>query len=166
MFESHTVESAPATARPAMEAVADKLGGVPPVVARLANAPHLLNTFLAASAAVEQCSLPAIAREVVIMMVAVRNGCEVCVGIHGSTLRRLGRADVVDTLVAGGELAEPDLAAVQRFVRQVYDTTGQVTDDDLAAFFAAGYTQENALDVVHAIGVYTMSTFANRMVGG
>ena len=164
MFPAHTIDSAPG-AHEAMLGVQRKFGGIPPVVARLANAPHLLNTFLVSSAAVEASSLPPIAREVVIMMVAVRNDCEVCIGIHSSALRRLGREDLTDALMAGRELTEPELAAVQRFVHRIYETSGQVGDADLAAFRSGGYSPENALDIVLAIGVYTMSTFANRMVG-
>src|SRR5690625_1613421 len=103
MFPAHTIDSAPG-AHEAMLGVQRKFGGIPPVVARLANAPHLLNTFLVSSAAVEASSLPPIAREVVIMMVAVRNDCEVCIGIHSSVLRRLGREDLADALMAGREL--------------------------------------------------------------
>jgi hypothetical protein len=50
------------------------------------------------------------------------------------------------------------------FMLRVYATTGDVPDDELAEFIAAGYTKRNALEVVLGIGTYTMSTFANRLV--
>ena len=38
-----------------------------------------------------------------------------------------------------------------------------VGDDALRALLAAGYTRQNALEVVLGIGTYTMSTLANRL---
>ena len=35
-------------------------------------------------------------------------------------------------------------------------------DDDWRAFDAAGFGEEQALDVVLGVGVYVLSTFANR----
>ena len=40
-----------------------------------------------------------------------------------------------------------------------------VGDDALRALLAAGYTRQNALEVVLGIGTYTMSTLANRLTG-
>jgi alkylhydroperoxidase family enzyme len=48
---------------------------------------------------------------------------------------------------------------------RVLDTAGDVGDDALRAFLAAGYTRQNALEVVLGIGTYTMSTPANRLTG-
>jgi alkylhydroperoxidase family enzyme len=45
----------------------------------------------------------------------------------------------------------------------VLASAGAVDDQQLAAFFARGYTAQNALEVVLGIGAYTMSTLANRM---
>jgi len=38
-----------------------------------------------------------------------------------------------------------------------------VSDAELDAFLAHGYTRQNALEVVLGIGTYTVSTFANRL---
>jgi alkylhydroperoxidase family enzyme len=43
-------------------------------------------------------------------------------------------------------------------------TTGEVPEEEIKEFLAAGFTTRNALEVVLGIGTYTMSTFANRLV--
>jgi alkylhydroperoxidase family enzyme len=98
------------------------------------------------------------------MTVAVRNGCQTCVSIHGSTLGRLGRPDLVAPLRESADLPDPELEAVRVFVHRVLDQAGEVSEEELDGFLAAGYTPANVLEVVFGIGVYTMSTFANRLL--
>ena len=50
------------------------------------------------------------------------------------------------------------------FTLRVLDTAGDVGEPALRAFLAAGYTAQNALEIVLGIGTYTLSTLANRLV--
>ncbi|MFD9910182.1 carboxymuconolactone decarboxylase family protein [Streptomyces sp. NPDC059063] len=167
MFTSHTTETAPAASRPAMEGVTRAFGRLPDAVGRLAESPELLTGFLEMSEKFERTTLDPLARETVIMAVAVRNDCHVCVALHTGKLRALG-ADtaLVTALRAGHELPADHarLEAVRRFALRVLDTAGGVDDADLTAFLDHGYTRRNALEVVLGIGAYTMSTLANRLV--
>ncbi|MFF8832400.1 carboxymuconolactone decarboxylase family protein [Streptomyces sp. NPDC015131] len=165
MFTDHTLASAPPASRPVMEAVAARSGGhLPPAVARMAASPELLEGFMSLTALFDRTTLDPLSRETVIMTVAARNGCQVCVDLHTRKLRALG-ADpaVVTALRDGTPLPDERLAAVRRFVEAAYATTGEVADEDLANFLAHDYTERNALEVVMGIGTYTMSTFANRL---
>jgi len=164
LFPTHTPESAPEAARPALLATLAEWGTLPTAAARLANSPELLNGFLAASSAFEHSSLDRTAQEVVIMVVAVRNGCRVCIGIHSARLRQLGHAELITPLRDQSALADPALEAVRVFTTRLLETTGEVPDEQVQEFLAAGYTQQNALEIVFGIGAYTMSTFANRLV--
>ncbi|WP_198944185.1 carboxymuconolactone decarboxylase family protein [Streptomyces sp. CB03234] len=148
-----------------MEAVSRRTGGrLPSAVARMAASPELLEGFMTLTAMFDRTTLDPIARETVVMAVATRNGCQVCVDLHTRKLRTLGAgADVIAALREGTPLPDERLEAVRRFVGAVYATTGEVSDEDLAAFLAHGYTERNALEVVMGIGTYTMSTLANRL---
>jgi AhpD family alkylhydroperoxidase len=148
-----------------MAATAKKFGGhVPAAVARLATSPELLNGFLKLNAIFESTTLPALDREVLIMTVAARNGCHLCVAMHTASLHGLAAApELVAALRAQSPLPSPQLEALRRFVLTVMDTTGDVPSDALEAFTRAGYTPRNALEVVLGIGTYTLSTFANRL---
>lgn len=164
MFTEHTVESAPAASRAAMERTAAAFGKTPSAVALLAESPELLNGFLELSASFERSTLEPVAREVVIMTVAVRNDCHICVTMHTAKLRKLGAGtDLIAALRQGEALSDERLEAVRQFTLEVLATAGGVGDDDLKAFLAHGYTERNALEVVMGIGTYTMSTLANRL---
>jgi AhpD family alkylhydroperoxidase len=164
LFADHTVETAPEAARRTLAATEKKLGYLPVAVARLAEAPQLLDGFLKLSAMFETTSLDPVARETVIMTMATRNRCHLCVAMHTAALHRLG-ADpaLVTALREDTPLPDEKLRALRDFTLTALATTGEVPDADLAAFVAAGYTARQALEVVLGIGAYTLSTFANRL---
>ncbi|MEK8142745.1 carboxymuconolactone decarboxylase family protein [Streptomyces sp. M10(2022)] len=152
-----------------MEAVAKKQGGhIPAAVARLAGSPELLNGFLGVSAAFESSTLDPLSREVLVMTVATRNSCHICVAMHTARLTSLG-ADpaLVKALRSADPLPLPDerLEGVRLFTLAVIASAGAVDDKTLQDFLSHGYTPRNALEVVLGIGAYTMSTLANRMTG-
>ena len=164
MFPDHTIESAPAASRPAMEATAKQMGYLPAAVARLASSPELLNGFLKMTALFDTTTLEPVAREVVIFTVATRNTCHICIAMHTAKLTVLDAdPDVIAALREGKPVPDERLAAVQAFTLDVLDAAGAVPDKSLQAFLAQGYTIRNALDVVLGVGTYTMSTLANRM---
>ena len=100
------------------------------------------------------------------MTVATRNRCHICVAMHTARLAALGAsAELIAALRAAEPLGDPRLDAIRLFTLRVLDTAGDVGDQALRDFLAAGYTTRNALEVVLGIGTYTMSTLANRLTG-
>src|SRR5271155_315627 len=147
MFTEHTIESAPAAARRSMTATISHNGYLPTAVAQMATSPELLDGFLRMSAAFDGTTLDPIAREVVIMTMATRNGCHLCVAMHTARLTKLDAdAGLIAALRSGSALADE-------------------RPDGIPAFLAQGYTEQNALEVVLGIGAYTMSALANRPTG-
>ncbi|MER5628570.1 carboxymuconolactone decarboxylase family protein [Streptosporangium sp. NPDC002544] len=165
VFVTHTAESAPAAARTTVEGVERKFGFIPAPVGRMATSPELLKGFLTASAVFEQTTLAPIEREIVILTVATRNGCHVCVAMHTATLVRLeAPAEVIEGLRAQKPLSDTRSEALRSFTLAVMDHCGAVGDEETRAFLGAGYTPQNALEVVLGVGAYTISTFANRLI--
>ncbi|MCT2583812.1 carboxymuconolactone decarboxylase family protein [Actinophytocola gossypii] len=164
MFTDHTIESAPPAARRAMTAVVEQLGYLPTPVARMAESPALLDGFRKLSGLFETTTLDPLARETLIMTVATRNGCHVCVAMHTAKLTALGAApELISALRGGGPIPAPRLAAVREFTVEVLASAGAVPEDRLTAFLAHGFTRRQALEVVLGIGAYTLSTVANRL---
>ncbi|MER5702167.1 carboxymuconolactone decarboxylase family protein [Micromonospora sp. NPDC002296] len=163
-FTAHTADTAPAAARPIIEGVRRKFGYLPAPAALMAESPQLLKGFLTINGVFEQCSLDPVEREVVVLTVATRNECHVCVAMHTGTLTGQGADPVlVGALRSGTPLPEARLEALRLFTLAVLDHRGAVPDDAMRAFLAAGYRPGNALDVVLGVGTYTISTFANRL---
>lgn len=163
-FTEHTPQSAPAASRRWMEGTEQRLGYLPAAVSRIAGSPQLLEGFLRLSGMFETTDLEPLAREVVVMTIAVRNSCHLCVAMHTAKLRKLA-ADpgLVAALRAGQPLDDPRLEVVRLLTVSLLETAGEVPDEVLDAFLAQGWTERNALDVVLGVGTYTMSTLANRL---
>jgi len=153
MFTNHTIESAPAGSRRAMTATASHLGYLPTAIGLM-------------SGSFDGTSLDPVAREVLVMTMAARNGCHLCRAMHTARLTALDADQaLIASLRAGEPLADPRLEAIRVFTLRVLDTAGDVGEPALKEFFARGYTERNALEVVLGIGAYTMSTLANRLTG-
>jgi AhpD family alkylhydroperoxidase len=168
-FAEHTIESAPAGARRFLTATRDHLGYLPAAMARMAASPQLIDGFLKLTAIFENAALEPVAREVLVMTVATRNNCHICVAMHTARLTALGADPGLIKALRDADRAEPlpdeRLDAVRVFTLRVLDTAGDVGDRALRDFLAAGYTTQNALEIVLGIGTYTMSTLANRLTG-
>lgn len=164
VFTVHTPDTAPAAARFTMAGVHRKLGHLPGAVALMAESPELLKGFLTANAVFEATDLDPVEREVVVLTVATRNECHLCVAMHSAALARHdGTTELIEALRTGTKLPDPRLEALRRFTLAVLDHRGAVPDDELDAFLAAGWLPRHALDVVLGVGTYTISTFANRL---
>ncbi len=166
-FTEYSIESAPPAARRFMTATRDHLGYLPAGMARMAASPQLVDGFLKLTAIFENTSLEPLAREVVVMTVATRNRCHICVAMHTARLTALGAGPGLIAALRDPDRVEPlpdeRLDAVRVFALRVLETAGDVGEQALRDFLAAGYTTQNALEVVLGIGTYTMSTLANRL---
>jgi AhpD family alkylhydroperoxidase len=166
LFTEYTIESAPPAARKFMTATRNHLGYVPAGLARMAASPQLLDGFGKLTAIFDRSTLDPVAREVVIMTVATRNGCHICVAMHTARLTALGASpDLIAALRDAVLLPDEHLDALRVFTLRVLDTAGDVGGQALRDFLAHGYTSQNALEVALGIGTYTMSTLANRLTG-
>jgi AhpD family alkylhydroperoxidase len=168
-FPDFTIASAPPAARRTMTATEKHLGYLPAAMARMAASPQLLDGFVKLSAIFDSSTLSPLARETLVMTIAARNGCHLCLAMHTARLTALGAdASLIASLRKAGPLLDPVLVdpvleAIRVFTLHVLDIAGDADDEALRAFLAAGYTSQNALEVVLGIGTYTMSTFANRL---
>lgn len=163
-FHAHTLETAPAAARPVIKTITDNFGYLPAPAALMAESPELLQAFTRANALFEKSTLTPLEREVVVLTIATRNECHVCVAIHSAGLTRDGAApDLIAALRERRTLGDPRLEALRTFTLAVQDAVGGVSDMQLQTFLDHGFTARNALEVVLGVGTYTLSTFANRM---
>lgn len=163
-FTRHNVESAPEESRRFVVNAQQSFGFLPSPVAMMAEAPLLLEAFISCNGLFNKTSLSNTEREVLIMRVATRHGCDYCVAMHSSILKRTGAdGDLIESLRRRSPLQDARLQAMATFVDAVQEGHGAVSDADLTKFFDAGYTNKMALEVVLGIGIYTLSTYANRL---
>jgi uncharacterized peroxidase-related enzyme len=166
-FPTHTIKTAPEASRPALQQAQQALGFVPNLYANLAEAPAALNGYLSLASAYGRASLSAHERQVVLLAASVENGCEFCVAAHSLLARHVDKLDsaVVDALREGRRIADDRLEALATFARQVVRERGWVAGAPVERFLAAGYSHEQALEVVLGVALKTLSNYANHLTG-
>jgi len=160
-----TIESAPAEAKERLSAAHKSNGFLPNLLGVLANAPTALETYQVVGAINARTGLSAAEREVVQITAATRNGCGFCVAGHTALARKKIQMpeELLDALRNTQALSDPKLNALALFTLAVIDKKGQLADDELQAFLAAGYTQANALEVVLGVSLATLCNYANNL---
>lgn len=165
-FPCHTVDTAPAAARPLLEGAGKKYGMVPNLYAKMAEAPMLLQAYLQIAELFANSSLDATEQQVVLLTVSRVNGCGYCMGAH-SVLADMGGvpADITDAIREDRPVANAKLEALRQFTATLVQKRGWLDDTDVQAFLAAGYQSANVLEVILGVGQKTLSNYTNHVAG-
>ncbi len=162
----HTLESAPAEAKPLLEAAQKQIGMIPNMYARMAQMPGLLSTYLHGYELFRaQSGLTSVEQEVVLLTISRENGCEYCMAAHSMVGKAMSKVppSVLDAVRAGAPIADARLQALAEFTKAMVDKRGNPTDADVAPFLTAGFNERQLLAVILAIGVKILSNYANHV---
>ncbi len=160
-----TPDDAPEASRAALEAAQKSNGFLPNLLRLLANAPTALETYFTVGGINARSSLNLAEREAVQITAAATHGCGFCVAGHTAVATKKAKLDGA-TVAALRDLATVEdgkLNAIATFTRAVIARRGAVTDDELAAFRAAGFDDAAALEVVLGVSLATLCNFANNL---
>lgn len=160
-----TIEDAPAEAKDRLVTAEKGNGFLPNLLRVLANAPTALETYQTVSAINGRTSLSLPEREAVQITAGATHGCTFCVAGHTAIAYKKAKLEpeIVDGLRAKEPLPDSRLDAVARFTEAVIATRGAVSDQALAAFKAAGFDSQQALEVVLGVSLATLCNFANNL---
>jgi uncharacterized peroxidase-related enzyme len=165
-FPVHTIESAPEGAADALKAIEGRVGFLPNLVATMATSPTLVTAFADMQATLGRTTLTGLEREVVGLTLSHTNTCDYSLAAHGTFARMRGGSPVlVEALCAGGTLPDARLDALATFARIVVRSRGHVPTAAMDAFLAAGYTSEQALEVVTMLAFTTMANLVANIAG-
>jgi uncharacterized peroxidase-related enzyme len=157
--------AAPAAARPLLQAVQDKLGRVPNLVKTFAHSPAVLRYYLAGAEALAGGALGAALREQIALATAGENECDYCASAH--TLIGKGAGLAASELAANlrGESAVAKTQAALNFVRAIVEKRGRVDDGQLHAVRAAGYSDEQIVEIVANVAANIFTNYFNHVAG-
>jgi uncharacterized peroxidase-related enzyme len=160
IHDSQSAEPASVSLLSTLEA---QLGFIPNVFAVMAESSHALSAFMGLNQHFGASSLSATERELVQLVASAENGCGYCLAGH-TTFARDQDVDpaLIDALRRGIALPEPRLEALVGLTRALIRTSGHACDDAFVQFFEAGYTQQQALEVIIGISVKTISNLASN----
>lgn len=92
-------------------------------------------------------------REVINLVVSQVNDCKYCQAAHTAIGKMNGFSDDEILAIRKGEIGfDAKLSALATFVKETTENRGKPTAEATKAFFDAGYTEANLIDVVIVIG--------------
>lgn len=140
------------------DALKKGLGMVPNLYATLALSEHALGNYLAFQNA--KSSIQGKAREVVNLVVSQANSCQYCLAAHTVIGGMVGfTAEQIMEIRRGSASFDPKLDALAKLVKNIATERGHADPALVQAFFDAGWTTENLVDVVVVIGDKTVTNY-------
>jgi AhpD family alkylhydroperoxidase len=164
VYAVHTLESAPEMARDALRNLRASVGRIPNLAASMAESPALLNGFLALRELYGKTGFSPGEVQVLSLTAAYENDCAWCIAFHTAMALKDGvDRDAIDALRVGASPRDQRLAALSRFARAMVRNRGAVDAQTSEAFFAAGYSPQQALDVVMGMAFSLMANYAGHL---
>lgn len=149
-----------------LKGVENQVGFVPNIFAVLAESPVALAAFTELNNSFAHSSFNESEREVVQLAASVINECDYCVAGHTAFASQLGvEKGVTDSIRNHQAVADPKLEALRNFTQSVVRERGLISPDDLVAFYKAGYTPRNVMDVILGIAIKSISNSISNIAG-
>ena len=139
-----------------------KLGMVPNLYAYYAKNETALADYLTFQG--RKTTLNAKEREVVNLVTSQINGCRYCQSAHTAVGKMTGFSEEEILEIRGGSARfDARLDALARFVAAAVHERGHVSEEVKSAFFDAGYSEANLIDVIIAVGDKVISNFIHNV---
>jgi uncharacterized peroxidase-related enzyme len=164
-FQLLDVNTAPESVKTRLIEAEKNAGFLSNLLAVLAHSPAALETYQTVSAINARSSLRLKEREVVQLVAATHNGCRFCVAGHTSAAKNAAKLkpEIIDALRLEQAIDDPHFGPLVAFARASLEQHGAVDQSIQDDFFAAGYTEQNALDVLLGLSLATLCNFANSL---
>jgi len=145
------------------EAIKHAVGGVPNIYQGVGNSAAALDGVLHLGAVLGKGHLAAAEIEAVKLAVSEAYGCTYCLAVHTLLGKKAGLTDEQTIGIRRGTPQQPKLAALVEFVNTAIQPKGRISDDDLRAVKAAGYSDAQVTEALLAIGQTVFTNLFNRV---
>ena len=163
-FKVHTVDTAPEQSVAFLQGAQQAFGFVPNLIGVLAESPAAVEAYLTLTKIFDKSSLSPVERQVAILAISRINECDYCMAAHSviGSMQNVP-ADVIQAIRNDQSIADAKLEALRTFAVTLIEKRGWMSEDDVAAFRAAGYSQAQVLEVVLAASLKTLSNYTNHL---
>lgn len=142
------------------------LGFVPNMYAKMGTNPALLDAYTHAYKSFRaNAGFTPIEQEVIFLSVAYENNCEYCMAAHSFVGDMMSKvpAEITDAIRDGKQITDAKLSALSTLTRKLTTTRGNVSQNEIDDFLAAGYKETQVLGIIAGIAIKTMSNYANHI---
>jgi uncharacterized peroxidase-related enzyme len=164
-FAAVVPEKASERSRELLVNIESRLGMVPNFLRAMAVSPVALAGYHSLSCALDSGVLSVRLREQVALTVSELNHSPYCLASHSAVGQTVGlnEDDIADS--RRGQSPDSRVAAALRFVGAVVEKKGKVADEDVSRLFQAGYTEEEAVELVGNVVLTLFANYFNLLAG-
>lgn len=163
-FPSHDMDSAPEASKPLLEASQKAFGRLPGLHKVLAESPQAYEAYQLLHKLFTETDFDAEELTVVWQSINVEHACHYCVPAHTGIAKMMKVDDAItEALRNETPLASAKLEALRTFTVQMVRERGNVSAEQMQAFFDAGYGHRAVLDVILGLAQKTMSNYVNHV---
>lgn len=165
-LHSVTLDSANPEQKEVLETALKQVGFIPNMYANMVNVPGVLTMYLHGYAAFRQKSgFTPTEQEVVFLAISQQNGCNYCTAAHSMLADKMSGvpAPVLAAIRAHQAIPDTKLQALYAYAQELVTTGGKPSQTIGDAFLAAGYSESQALQIVLATAVKTLSNYTNHL---
>ena len=163
-FPSHDLDSAPEASKPLLENSQKAFGRLPGLHKVLAESPQAYEAYQLLHKLFTETDFDADELTGVWQAINVEHSCHYCVPAHTGIAKMMKVSDEIsDALRNEPPLPSAKLEALRTFTVQMVRERGNVSQDQMDAFFAAGYGHRAVLDVILGLAQKTMSNYVNHV---
>ncbi len=163
-FTLHTKDTAPEAAKSLLDNSVSAFGMIPNLHAVMAEAPTLLEGYQVLHELFQKTSFTAEELTVVWQTINVEHDCHYCVPAHSAIAASM-KVDqaIVDALVNKTPLASAKLEILRGTTLAMTRNRGVIDKQQLDAFFDAGYSNQQLLEIVLGLSQKVMSNYTNHL---
>ena len=163
-FTTHTIDTAPESAKPLLEAAKGAYGFIPNLLGTMAEAPAILEGYMTLAGIFDKTSLSETERQIILMTNNRLNGCAYCMTAHTSISQAKGvPADVIEALRNDTPIDDSKLEALRTFAVVINESRGWPREEDVQTLLDAGYTRQSVLEVIVGTALKVMSNYTNHI---
>lgn len=162
-----TLENADPAAKAVLEKAKEQVGFIPNMYAGMVNSPGLLDTYLEGYSHFRKGSdFSSVEQEVVFLTISRENRCHYCMAAHSMLAENMSKvpAEVTAAIREGHSITDHKLDYLSKFTAVMVESRGLPGRKDVESFLAAGYSEQNILDIILAIAVKTLSNYSNHLL--
>ncbi|MEO9952974.1 carboxymuconolactone decarboxylase family protein [Nonlabens sp.] len=160
----HNIESAPEESKVLLEGSQKSFGMIPGLHGVLAASPQLLKAYQQLHQLFTETSFDANELTVVWQTINVEHGCHYCVPAHTGIAQMMKVDDsITEALRNETPLADSKLEALRTMTLSVVRNRGNVSQEDLDAFYAAGYGETQVLEIILGLSQKVISNYTNHI---
>lgn len=152
---------APAASKGLLDQIHGAFGATPNMFRAVANSPAALKSMWASFGALGGGVLPAQLGEKIAVAVADSNRCEYCLAAHTALGRKAGASAAEMAAAQAGRADDPQTSAALDFALKLVRQHGQVGDGDVAALRAAGFDDEQIVEILAHVALNLFTNYVN-----